>query len=103
MSNAVAQAPAHTDREQPTPKPRRITELLLLLVALTIGIGANILVDPQQLTEDPARIITSAVVLAGGGLLVHVVLWIRARHGRGLRGDRGPRAGRPRTPGTGGR
>lgn len=74
-------APAGTqDRPETTPKPRRITELLLLVMALTIGIGANILVDPEQLTEDPARIFTSGAVLAGGTLLLHVVLWIRARH-----------------------
>ncbi|MDN5699109.1 MAG: FtsW/RodA/SpoVE family cell cycle protein, partial [Kocuria sp.] len=80
MSNTVTNAPSNAPEEQVKPKPRRITELLLLLVALAIGIGANIMVDPDQLTEDPARIITSGAVLAGGGLLIHVVLWIRARH-----------------------
>ena len=80
MSNAVTSAPANATEDRVTPKPRRITELFLLLIALGIGIGANILVDPDQLTEDPVRIITSGAVLAGGGLLVHVVLWIRARY-----------------------
>lgn len=80
MSNAVTSAPPNAPDEQVTPKPRRITELFLLLIALAIGIGANILVDPDQLTEDPGRIITSGAVLAGGGLLIHVVLWIRARY-----------------------
>ena len=80
MSNTVTNAPSNAPEEQVKPKPRRITELLLLLVALAIGIGANIMVDPDQLTEDPARIITSGAVLAGGGLLIHVVLWIRARY-----------------------
>lgn len=74
----MTSAPPNAPDEQVTPKPRRITELFLLLIALAIGIGANILVDPDQLTEDPGRIITSGAVLAGGGLLIHVVLWIRA-------------------------
>ena len=80
MSNAVSHAPAGAPEEQVTPKPRRVTEFLLLLVGLAIGIGANIMVDPEQLTEDPARIITSAAVLSAGGFLIHAVLWIRARH-----------------------
>lgn len=62
------------------PKPRRITELMLLLMALTLGVGANILVDPEQLEKDPTHIIVSGAVLAGGALLVHVVLWIRGRY-----------------------
>ncbi|GAA2522890.1 MULTISPECIES: FtsW/RodA/SpoVE family cell cycle protein [Kocuria] len=62
------------------PRPRRIIELFLLLLALCIGVGANILVDPDQLREDPRHIVLSGAVLAGGALLVHVVLWIRARY-----------------------
>ncbi|ASE11855.2 FtsW/RodA/SpoVE family cell cycle protein [Kocuria rhizophila] len=62
------------------PRPRRVTELLLLLLALCIGVGANILVDPEQLDKDPGHIIVSGSVLGVGALLVHVVLWIRARY-----------------------
>lgn len=80
MSSTATNAPAQAPGEQITPKPRRITEFLLLIMALAIGVGANILVDPDRLAEDPTRIITSGAVLAGGGLLIHVVLWIRARH-----------------------
>lgn len=80
MSDTATHAPDHTAAKPPVPKPRRVTELLLLIVGLVIGIGADILVDPEQLTEDPARIIANAAVLTGGGLLVHVVLWFRARY-----------------------
>lgn len=80
MSTLAAPAAAPAQHPAVLPKPRRITELMLLLMALTIGVGANILVDPEQLEKDPTHIIVSGAVLAGGALLVHVVLWIRARY-----------------------
>ena len=76
-STATAPAAAH---DAVRPKPRRITELLLLLLALTISAGANILVDPEQLDKDPTHIIVSGSVLGLGALLVHAVLWVRARY-----------------------
>ena len=80
MSTLAAPAAAPAQHPAVLPKPRRITELMLLLMALTLGVGANILVDPEQLEKDPSHIIVSGAVLAGGALLVHVVLWIRARY-----------------------
>ncbi|MGX0671891.1 FtsW/RodA/SpoVE family cell cycle protein [Kocuria marina] len=80
MSSTVNAAPERGTETPLRPKPRRITELLLLLVALAIGMGANILVDPERAQADPRHIIMSGTVLGVGALLVHVVLWIRARY-----------------------
>lgn len=80
MSSTVDAAPERGTEAPVRPKPRRITELLLLLVALAIGVGANILVDPERAQADPRHIIMSGTVLGVGALLVHVVLWIRARY-----------------------
>ncbi|WP_270451402.1 FtsW/RodA/SpoVE family cell cycle protein [Kocuria marina] len=80
MSSTVNAAPERGTEAPVRPKPRRITELLLLLVALAIGVGANILVDPERAQADPRHIIMSGTVLGVGALLVHVVLWIRARY-----------------------
>ncbi|MBX7557342.1 FtsW/RodA/SpoVE family cell cycle protein, partial [Streptomyces sp. tea 10] len=80
MSSTVNTAPERGTETPVRPRPRRITELLLLLVALAIGVGANILVDPERAQADPRHIIMSGTVLGVGALLVHVVLWIRARY-----------------------
>ncbi|MBN6812554.1 FtsW/RodA/SpoVE family cell cycle protein [Kocuria marina] len=80
MSSTVNAAPERGTETPVRPRPRRITELLLLLVALAIGVGANILVDPERAQADPRHIIMSGTVLGVGALLVHVVLWIRARY-----------------------
>ncbi|MDT0120629.1 FtsW/RodA/SpoVE family cell cycle protein [Kocuria sp. PD6] len=80
MSSTVNAAPERGTETPVRPRPRRITELLLLLVALVIGVGANILVDPERAQADPRHIIMSGTVLGVGALLVHVVLWIRARY-----------------------
>ena len=80
MSSTVNAAPERGTEAPVRPRPRRITELLLLLVALAIGVGANILVDPERAQADPRHIIMSGTVLGVGALLVHVVLWIRARY-----------------------
>ncbi|MCT1615253.1 FtsW/RodA/SpoVE family cell cycle protein [Kocuria indica] len=80
MSSTVNAAPERGTEAPVRPKPRRITELLLLLVALAIGVGANILVDPERAQADPRHIIMSGTVLGVGALLVHLVLWIRARY-----------------------
>ena len=80
MSSTVNAAPERGTEVPVRPRPRRITELLLLLVALAIGVSANILVDPERAQADPRHIIMSGTVLGVGALLVHVVLWIRARY-----------------------
>ncbi|MEX5267865.1 FtsW/RodA/SpoVE family cell cycle protein [Kocuria sp. CPCC 204721] len=80
MSSTVNAAHERGTEAPVRPRPRRITELLLLLVALAIGVGANILVDPERAQADPRHIIMSGTVLGVGALLVHVVLWIRARY-----------------------
>lgn len=80
MSSTVNAAPERGTEAPVRPRPRRITELLLLVVALAIGVGANILVDPERAQADPRHIIMSGTVLGVGALLVHVVLWIRARY-----------------------
>ncbi|WP_206479164.1 FtsW/RodA/SpoVE family cell cycle protein [Kocuria sp. KRD140] len=80
MSSTVNAAPERGTETPVRPRPRRITELLLLLVALAIGVGANMLVDPERAQADPRHIIMSGTVLGVGALLVHVVLWIRARY-----------------------
>ena len=61
-------------------KPRRLTELLLLVVAVAIGVGANILVDPDQLGTGDPHILVSGLVLGIGALLLHLVLRLRAKY-----------------------
>lgn len=78
MSTAATQSAV--DPQAARAKPRRLTELLLLLLALVIGVGANILVDPERAGQDSGHVITTAAVLTGGSLLIHVVLWLRARY-----------------------
>ncbi|RKQ33124.1 FtsW/RodA/SpoVE family cell cycle protein [Kocuria tytonis] len=80
MSSVLENTPARSPEPAVRPRPRRVTELLLLVLALAIGVGANILVDPEQLAKDPGHIVLSGSVLGIGALLVHVVLWIRARY-----------------------
>ena len=64
----------------PVQKPRRITELALLVVAVGVGVAANILVDPDQLGSGDPHILVTGLVLGIGALLLHVVLWLRARY-----------------------
>jgi cell division protein FtsW (lipid II flippase) len=61
-------------------KPRRFTELLLLVVAVGIGVGANILVDPERLASENEHILASGLVLGIGSLVLHVVLRLRAKY-----------------------
>ncbi|MGK7223552.1 FtsW/RodA/SpoVE family cell cycle protein [Kocuria flava] len=73
-------AVAAEDRAAPAARPRRLTELVLLVVAVGIGVAANILVDPDLLGSGDPHILVSGLVLGLGALLLHVVLWVRARH-----------------------
>lgn len=62
------------------PIPRRNTELLLLLLALCVAVGANYLVslsNPDGLDEDFA---VQGGVLAGMSLVMHIVLRIWAKY-----------------------
>ncbi|MUN64719.1 FtsW/RodA/SpoVE family cell cycle protein [Kocuria sediminis] len=65
---------------EPRQKPRRLTELLLLVVAVAIGVGANILVDPDQLGTGNPHILVSGLVLGIGGLVLHLVVRLRAKY-----------------------
>lgn len=84
MSTSAAAPTASTAgtgaAQTPIQRRRRLTELLLLVVAWTIGVGANILVDPQQASAEPAHIYRTAAVLIGGSLVLHLALWFRARY-----------------------
>lgn len=62
----------------PVQPRRRLTELGLLVLALAIGGGASYLVDPALFAEDPSHVLRTLIVLGGGALLIHGVLWLRA-------------------------
>lgn len=80
MATPFTSAREHEAEIAPVQRRRRITELLLLVVAWVIGIGANVLVDIEQAVADPSQLYMTSCVLIGGGLLLHVVLWLRARY-----------------------
>jgi cell division protein FtsW (lipid II flippase) len=63
-----------------TPKPRRNVELALLLLALTVGIGANALIgiDGEKSFDDDFWFQSSLLTLAA--LAFHIVLRIRAKY-----------------------
>ncbi|MGO1192582.1 MAG: FtsW/RodA/SpoVE family cell cycle protein [Nesterenkonia sp.] len=62
------------------PKPRRNTELALLLVALVVGIGAQVLVGFAVEDEMSRRYWVSGGIQAGLALGFHVVLRLRAKY-----------------------
>lgn len=76
--------PARGDRgsrsasSEPVQHRRRLTELVLVVLALLIGIGANVLVDPERFGADMTHVVRTAVVLGGGALVIHLILWLRA-------------------------
>ncbi|MEX5271031.1 FtsW/RodA/SpoVE family cell cycle protein [Kocuria sabuli] len=72
--------PAPEELAEPRQKPRRLTELLLLVLAVGIGVGANILVDPDQLGSGNPHILVSGLVLGIGALLLHLVVHLRAKY-----------------------
>ena len=61
------------------PKPRRNVELALLLLALTIGIGAKFLVAITMDEPFDRTYYTDAALLAGVSLAFHIVLRLRVR------------------------
>lgn len=62
------------------PKPRRNTELVLLIFALIIAIGAYALVDINLNVPLGADFIVQALILTGLSLAMHIVLRIRAKY-----------------------
>lgn len=78
MSTQAAVPALGTASREPIQRRRRVTELVLLLLALALAVGANFLVDPERFAEDSGHVLRTAIVLGGGSLLVHVILWIRA-------------------------
>ncbi|TLQ01023.1 FtsW/RodA/SpoVE family cell cycle protein [Nesterenkonia salmonea] len=62
------------------PKPRRNVELLLLLIALTIGIGAQVLVGLNLEDTIDQRYWTEGGVQVGLALAFHIALRLRAKY-----------------------
>lgn len=62
------------------PKPRRNTEMVLLIFALIIAIGAYALVDINLNVPLGADFIVQALILTGLSLAMHIVLRIRAKY-----------------------
>ncbi|MGW6172011.1 FtsW/RodA/SpoVE family cell cycle protein [Arthrobacter sp. NPDC055138] len=65
---------------QTAPRSRRNTELLLLLLALVVGIGANMLVGLDQDRAFDSDFFTQGITLIVLVLVVHVVLRLRAKY-----------------------
>ncbi|WP_336714640.1 FtsW/RodA/SpoVE family cell cycle protein [Arthrobacter sp. USHLN218] len=65
---------------QTAPKSRRNTELLLLLLALVVGVGANMLVGLDQNRAFDKDFFAQSITLAAVALAVHVVLRLRAKY-----------------------
>ncbi|GLB66680.1 FtsW/RodA/SpoVE family cell cycle protein [Arthrobacter mangrovi] len=65
---------------QTAPKSRRNTELLLLLLALVVGVGANMLVGLDQDRAFDQDFFAQSITLAAVALAVHVVLRLRAKY-----------------------
>jgi cell division protein FtsW (lipid II flippase) len=65
---------------QTAPKSRRNTELLLLLLALVVGVGANMLVGLDQDRAFDQDFFTQGITLTALSLAIHVVLRLRAKY-----------------------
>ncbi|MET1154570.1 FtsW/RodA/SpoVE family cell cycle protein [Arthrobacter sp.] len=65
---------------QTAPRSRRNTELLLLLLALVVGIGANMLVGLDQDRAFDSDFFTQGITLVVLVLAVHVALRLRAKY-----------------------
>lgn len=76
---AAEQAPVRA-AQPPAPRPRRLIELSLLVIAWVIGIGGMCLVDLELARQLDSRILMAAVTLIIGSLVVHVILRIKAKH-----------------------
>lgn len=62
------------------PKPRRNIEAVLLLIALLVGVGANMLVDLDSGRAFTQEFFIQAGILAGIVFAVHIVLRFRAKY-----------------------
>ncbi|BAS06653.1 uncharacterized FtsW-like protein [Arthrobacter sp. Hiyo4] len=62
------------------PKPRRNVELLLLILALSVGIGASMLVGVDQAKAFDSDFWFQSSLLAVAALVFHMVLRIRAKY-----------------------
>ena len=62
------------------PRPRRLIELLLLVLSWVIGIGGMCLVDLELAESLDHRIVSAAVVLVVGSLVIHVILRAKAKY-----------------------
>jgi cell division protein FtsW (lipid II flippase) len=65
---------------QTAPKSRRNTELLLLLLALVVGVGANMLVGLDQDRAFDQDFFAQCITLSAVALAVHIVLRLRAKY-----------------------
>ncbi|MDN5618379.1 MAG: FtsW/RodA/SpoVE family cell cycle protein [Kocuria sp.] len=68
------------DAEHHVPKPRRLFELLLLVISWIVAIGAMCLVDLGNTASWDHRIVSAAAVLIVGSLIIHVILHLKARY-----------------------
>lgn len=62
------------------PKPRRVTELFLTILAVAICPLSMWLTDPEAVADGETTWLLAGGVLGIGALLIHVVLYIRARY-----------------------
>ena len=65
MSTQAAVPALGTASREPIQRRRRVTELVLLLLALALAVGANFLVDPERFAEDSGHVLRTAIVRDG--------------------------------------
>lgn len=71
---------SETAELETAPIPRRNTELVLLIVALAVAVGANYLVSLSNTDGFDEGFLTQGAVLAGMALIMHIVLRIWAKY-----------------------
>lgn len=62
------------------PKSRRFVELVLTAIAVAFCPAAMYLVDPETVTSGNTTWLQATAALGGGALLIHAVLYLRARY-----------------------
>lgn len=68
------------NRDLTAPKSRRFIELVLTIIAVALCPIAMYLVDPDTVTSGNTTWLQATVALGGGALLIHVILYLRARY-----------------------
>lgn len=68
------------NRANATPKSRRFIELILTAIAVAICPLAMYLVDPDTIASGNTTWLQATIALGGGALLIHVILYLRARY-----------------------